>query len=689
MKPMGHQTVRESPILDDALRRQPPTSQELRRGRILRVVAIWRSSEGVFEEGPASHVISIALIRRKDKRSHPLLHVLVSRHPLLGQSTTIASTLFDLSEAAAEFTSTVEWVVDEYEVTLPIRGNSILFLCAGEIALLTNEQRAHLYAEYERRIENASVFSGYHAWHDAIISELVKRSVPAENYLLSIVTPAYRTPPEFLRQMIDSVRSQTYQRWELVLVNASPECEEMSEVIESYDDSRIRVIKMSTNLGIVGNTNVGIAACSGDYVCFFDHDDLIEPCALAEIVRSIPTEDGPADLLYCDEDNIDEEGIKLLPIIKPDLNYDLLLNNDYVLHWLTVRREMLNLTARSESDVEGAQDYDLTLKVVERGGRVVHIPYVLYHWRICPGSSSADPSTKMYAQEAGATAIRHHLDRNDIRAHVERGRAFFTYDVSYELSSGFSKLTVVGVGGLSRATNTSLSDLADGNQLDIKTIAVSSECTAAEFLSTFGNRSDGPVLFVSAAIDLDLTSLSTLCSMLSCKDVGSVSPRVIREDGLNDYAGFAVRSDGHIVRLLQMLPEMDGGYIGRAERPYDAWVVNPECVLVSDDIIDIIISSSCGDNSLYTEMVNSFAVAYDRGYSNIYLPRAIARLNQSRSMMFNDVLCLSPSMRKKYDPSQNPFFDMNSSYYRLIDEQAARDLTADLRVRGRAWSPRT
>ena len=227
--------------------------------------------------------------------------------------------------------------------------------------------------------------------------------------------------------MLESVLAQTYARWELVLVNASPDDEGMRAVLSELADPRIRVVELAENRGIVGNTNYGIARCTGDYVSFFDHDDVVEPHALAELVRAIGEKNGEVGLLYCDEDNIDELGRPSLPLIKPGLNPDFLLSNNYVIHWLTVRRDLLARVGLSGPEVEGAQDYDLTLKVSELDVPVVRVPQVLYHWRICAGSSAGDPASKSYAQDAGTRAIEGHLARTGSDGRVEHGWAYFTY----------------------------------------------------------------------------------------------------------------------------------------------------------------------------------------------------------------------------------------------------------------------
>lgn len=255
--------------------------------------------------------------------------------------------------------------------------------------------------------------------------------------LFSIVVPVYKTPHDFFCQMADSVLSQTYGKFELILVDASPEDAGLCTLIEEYAqrDKRVRVVRMSENLGIVGNTYAGVAHATGDFISFFDHDDVLEPDLLYRYVEGInayPT----TDLLYCDEDKL-QGGNYISPYFKPDWNPDLLCSNNYVCHLLTVRKSIVDELGKDGLErFEGSQDHHLTLFAGERARNVYHARKVLYHWRIHEQSTAGEAQSKSYTEDAGVRAVQAHLDRCGIHAQARpSGVAPNTYHVDYELES--------------------------------------------------------------------------------------------------------------------------------------------------------------------------------------------------------------------------------------------------------------
>lgn len=251
--------------------------------------------------------------------------------------------------------------------------------------------------------------------------------------LFSIVVPLFQTPLNLFEEMVDSVLRQSYRTWELLLVNASPENKELTDSVNSYSstDDRIRAIHLERNLGISENTRAGVEAAQGDFICFFDHDDVLEPNILFEYSRAI--EQNPqTDVLYCDEDKLHPDGYYLQPFFKPDFDLDLLRNNNYICHLLTIRRGLLENLKLSTSEYDGAQDHNLTLQAAEKARHIHHVPKVLYHWRMTEGSTAANPDSKSYAVQAGVKAVSEHLKRVGLNATVSPSRSAFTYKVIYE-----------------------------------------------------------------------------------------------------------------------------------------------------------------------------------------------------------------------------------------------------------------
>lgn len=231
--------------------------------------------------------------------------------------------------------------------------------------------------------------------------------------LISIAVPAYRTPETFLRQMIESLKAQSYGNWELCIANGSPDDTVMAAVLAEYSsqDSRIKYQNLDENLGIAENTNAAFAMTSGDFTGLLDHDDLLAPNALYEVASAI-AEDPDIDMVYTDEDKVTTDlSEHYQPHFKPDFSIDLLRSNNYICHFLVVRRELVEQNGGFRSEYDGAQDYDFIFRCSEMARKIYHIPEVLYHWRVHKASTADNPASKMYAFDAGKRAIEGNLER--------------------------------------------------------------------------------------------------------------------------------------------------------------------------------------------------------------------------------------------------------------------------------------
>lgn len=248
----------------------------------------------------------------------------------------------------------------------------------------------------------------------------------------SIAVPVYRTPETFLRQMIESVTGQSYGNWELCIANGSPDDKKVRAVLEEYAgrDPRIRV-KNLENQGIAGNSNAALAMAKGDYVGFLDHDDLLAPNALYEAAAYL--EKYPqTDMLYTDEDKVTEDlSVHFQPHLKPDFNLDLLRSNNYICHFLIVKRTLALRAGEFRQEYEGAQDYDFVLRCADQACRIGHVPEILYHWRTSRSSTADNPASKMYAYDAGKRAIEAHLQRRGEKGEVSLKKDLGFYRVVY------------------------------------------------------------------------------------------------------------------------------------------------------------------------------------------------------------------------------------------------------------------
>jgi GT2 family glycosyltransferase len=250
---------------------------------------------------------------------------------------------------------------------------------------------------------------------------------------VSVVVPVYNPPASFLEAMLRSVLDQTYPHWELCLADAST-APHVRPVLEksAAADPRVRVRFLETNGGIVGNSNAALADATGDYVALLDHDDTLAPFALYEIVAAVnATPD--VDVLYSDEDKLDRDGRRVEPNFKPDWSPETLRSRNYVCHLTVLKRTLVEGIGGFRPGFDGSQDYDLVLRASERAKRIVHVPHVLYHWRMHEQSTAANKGSKTYAYEAGRRAVQEHLDRLGVAAAVHDGPVLGTYQVVYHL----------------------------------------------------------------------------------------------------------------------------------------------------------------------------------------------------------------------------------------------------------------
>ena len=286
--------------------------------------------------------------------------------------------------------------------------------------------------------------------------------------LISVLVPAYKTPERFLCEMIASVQAQSYENWELCIadagaescndhedrsdckISANEESDAVRKIVEEYqkEDKRIRYRQLPENLGIAGNTNAALEMAQGSYIALLDHDDVLAPDALYEVAKVIVddtkivqsgvhwdtyaqkwaqavgaelTEQGVPELIYSDEDKVTQDlSEHYAPHFKPDFNPDLLRSNNYITHLTVVKTELARQVGGFDSAFDGAQDYDFILRCTQQAKRIVHIPKVLYHWRMHEASTAANQSSKTYAFDAGERAIQAHLNRTGVQGTVMR-----------------------------------------------------------------------------------------------------------------------------------------------------------------------------------------------------------------------------------------------------------------------------
>lgn len=386
-----------------------------------------------------------------------------------------------------------------------------------------------LFKKSVHKIQNIQDDYDYNEWYKKVRitdEELAKQRESAADFAMqptfSIVIPVYATLEKFLRRMLDSIREQTYPKFEVCLVDATPYAKIQhdptqgrtpQEVLAEYAaaDSRFRYATLTENLGIAENTNAAIRMATGDFIVLADHDDELEPQALYECVRAINAHPD-VQVLYSDEDKVDFEDIYYFePHFKTDFNPDLLRSVNYICHLFVARRSLLDAIAETAADgqkiyersaYDGAQDYDLILRATEkaqamessfnaldqtllRQGRftssnIIHIPMVLYHWRAHQASTAQHPEAKLYAFEAGARAVYDHCKRIGLPIQkVEQGITYGFYHLIYENQQPLISVVIPNKDH-SADLDKAITSLSAGNYKNLEFIIVENNSDQAE-----------------------------------------------------------------------------------------------------------------------------------------------------------------------------------------------------------------
>ena len=305
-------------------------------------------------------------------------------------------------------------------------------------ALLSRRQAKNGPPPDERHLSECTPPDEYQRWigkHEPDAAEVKRQRSHrfSRSPKISIVVPVFNPPIEFLEAMIASVREQTYSNWELCLADASP-LTHVRPILEkaAASDIRIKVEFLTSNGGIVGNSNAAARLATGDFIGLLDHDDTLAPFALYDIAAAL-NENPDADFLYSDEDKLDLHGVRVEPNFKPDWSPETLRSRNYICHFTVLKEELFTRIGGFRPGFDGSQDYDLVLRASEAARQIVHVPRVLYHWRMHAASTAFAKGTKNYAYDAGKRAVGEHLTRLGIDGSVHDGPILGTYQIVYHL----------------------------------------------------------------------------------------------------------------------------------------------------------------------------------------------------------------------------------------------------------------
>ena len=465
--------------------------------------------------------------------------------------------------------------------------------------------------------------------------------------LISIITPVFNTPARWLRECVESVLAQAYEKWELILIDDhSTEIETLQCLAEmAASDSRIIMAKDEKRRGISAASNRGLALAQGDWVAFLDHDDLLEPDALFQNVKWL--QDHPdADLIFSDEDKLTERGFDS-PIFKPDWSPDYFLSCNYVCHFTLIRHELVTQVGGFRSKFDGAQDYDLFLRVMEQTKRIDHIPRVLYHWRRTLTSTADNIQCKPKMLEAGRLALEAHLERRQQPGHVAVDWRTYLYWVKREVTEAKKISIIVSVRDrvdlLARCLD-SLTSKTSYAPYEIVVVDNDSQSEDARaYFSHFNHRLlhySGPfhfpainnfavkqtsspwLLFLDYRTEvLEGDWLTMMAEHVQRNEIGAVGPRLLYPDDTVQHAGLVLGVGGIADHAFRGLPAGAPGVCRQLQATRNYSAVTGACLLTRRDVFDEVggfdeeLTDSFGDVDLCLKMRRA-------GYVIVYTPFA-------------------------------------------------------------------
>ena len=472
----------------------------------------------------------------------------------------------------------------------------------------------------QERMEPEEVpYGPWYEQHQASAETLEKQKkyVWTQPPVISVAVPAYRTPEPFLRQMMDSLICQTYPHWELCIANASPEDEKMAEVLREYcaKEPRIRVQALEENLGIAENTNAAFAMAKGTYIGLLDHDDLLAPDALYEVALRIQTE--KADVVYTDEDKVTADlSEHYQPHLKPDFNLDLLRSNNYICHFLVVKKSLMEQAGGFRKEFDGAQDYDFVFRCCEQAEKIVHIPRILYHWRTHKTSTADNPASKLYAYEAGRRAIEGNLQRTHTVGTVSHTKDYGFCDVHYPVSGSPLVSIIIPNKDQKETLEKCLTSvrkkstyqnyeilIVENNSEKEETFAYYRQLEKEEnirvlqwkgsfnfsAINNFAVRASGGEYLIFLNNDTEVTTPEWIEELLgNCqrKEVGIVGSKLYYPDGTIQHAGVIVGLGGIAGHAFLNMPGNRSGYLHKASIQMDYSAVTAACMMMKRSVFE-------------------------------------------------------------------------------------------------------
>jgi glycosyltransferase involved in cell wall biosynthesis len=448
----------------------------------------------------------------------------------------------------------------------------------------------------------------YAAWiaeHEPDTATLEKQRSLAKQFRtrvkISLLTPVHNTPAIFLEEMFASVAAQTYDNWELCVVDGGSDLPETIEAFRRWEarDERIRVERLAKNLGISENTNRALRLATGDFVACLDHDDVLAPFALYEMARAA-MEFPDADIFYSDEDRLSAKGKRHAPFFKPEWSPELLLSFMYIGHLSACRRFLVLEIDGFRKEFDLSQDYDFALRATERARSIHHIPHVLYHWREHPasGSTGGKPGARQTNLAALAEAMRRRNLPAEILEYPTANRARLKVArwprVSIIVPTDSPTRAQACLGELPRATkypdleivlvtNSKLVESLKFLEPENATVRLvpydkpfnfSDKCNAGAAAAT-GER----LIFFNDDVETDQADwIQNVIEPLENPEIGAVSPKLLYETGRIQHAGLVLGVRGLIGTAFHERPADSTEHVNLAQSLRNVAALSAACL---------------------------------------------------------------------------------------------------------------
>lgn len=484
---------------------------------------------------------------------------------------------------------------------------------------------------------------------------------------ISVLVPLYNTDKKFLKEMIESVRAQTYSNFELCLADGSDaDHGNVGRICAEYakKDARIRYRKLEKNLGISENTNECIRMATGDYIALFDHDDILHRSALYYAAKAVNEEN--ADFIYTDENTFATHPREAYcPNFKPDFAPDTLRSYNYICHLSVFSRKLLDRVGYFSSECDGSQDYDLILRLTEKAEKICHIPKVLYYWRASAASTALDISAKPYIMDAAKTALANHLKRVGLRGEVKDAEIPSTYRIDYELE-GTPKISVMipnmdHIEDLDKCIKSCLKStytnfeivVVENNSRNPETFAYYGEIQKDERIRvvTFetdefnfsaicnfaaANATGDYYLFLNNDIEIiNADWLENMLMFAQRKDVGAVGAKLYYDDDIIQHAGVILGVGGVAGHANKGIHRSEYGYMSRAKIIQNFSAVTAALLLMPKHVFNEIGGFDEGFKVAFNDIDLCMRIR-EKGYLIVFTPYAEAYHYESKSRGYED-----------------------------------------------------